>query len=239
MKDRISTLAAVVLAGVLAVGCGSTSMKALQLKNFMLNDKLVRSETDKKVLSNEIKAFRDEIEAKRKLVLSLTAERNELKKAQETKTQETDAHQQAQQALKARFVAALKDQECEVLSRGAAIVIRAHVGIFSGGIEVDKGGQKLLRAVADAIREHGGEMDVRVEGHTDDKPIQNEKFPSNWELSGARAISAMRFLTDRCGLAAERASFAGYGPYAPVVPNIDAKSREKNRRIEIVLLPGK
>lgn len=78
---------------------------------------------------------------------------------------------------------------------------------------------------------------LRVEGHTDDLPIRSALFPSNWELSTARAISVIRYLEEH-GIERERLSVAGYGEFHPLAPNDSAERRALNRRVEIVVLGG-
>jgi chemotaxis protein MotB len=78
---------------------------------------------------------------------------------------------------------------------------------------------------------------LRVEGHTDDIPIRAREFPSNWELSTARAISVIRYLEEH-GIARDRLSVAGYGEFKPLAPNDSADRRALNRRVEIVVLGG-
>jgi chemotaxis protein MotB len=78
---------------------------------------------------------------------------------------------------------------------------------------------------------------LRVEGHTDDVPIHVAQFPSNWELSTARAISVIRYLEEH-GIARDRLSVAGYGEFHPLAPNDGAERRALNRRVEIVVLGG-
>lgn len=78
---------------------------------------------------------------------------------------------------------------------------------------------------------------LRVEGHTDDVPIHSPQFPSNWELSTARAISVIQYLEEQ-GFEPERLSVAGYGEFHPFVPNDSSQSRALNRRVEIVVLGG-
>lgn len=78
---------------------------------------------------------------------------------------------------------------------------------------------------------------LRVEGHTDDVPIKSAQFPSNWELSTARAISVIRYLEDH-GIDRGRLSVAGYGEFHPFAPNDSTERRALNRRVEIVVLGG-
>ena len=77
---------------------------------------------------------------------------------------------------------------------------------------------------------------VRLEGHTDDRPIRTKKYPSNWQLSTARAIVVLQFLVNESSLPIERLSAAGYGEYQPLAPNDSVQNRAKNRRVDIVVL---
>lgn len=79
---------------------------------------------------------------------------------------------------------------------------------------------------------------LRIEGHTDDMPIHNERFPSNWELSTARALSVLRFLI-LSGVAPERLAVAGLAEYKPLQSNTTTEGRSRNRRVEIVILKKK
>jgi len=79
---------------------------------------------------------------------------------------------------------------------------------------------------------------IRVEGHTDDRPINTLQFPSNWELSAARAASVVHFLT-RLGLAPERMAAIGYGEHRPVADNAIEEGRQRNRRVTLVILGTK
>ncbi|RJP73388.1 MAG: flagellar motor protein MotB [Candidatus Abyssobacteria bacterium SURF_17] len=77
--------------------------------------------------------------------------------------------------------------------------------------------------------------DVVVEGHTDNVPIHTPEFPSNWELSTARAISVTRYFFQKGNLKAARFAVAGYGEYHPVAANDTPEGRQENRRVEILL----
>jgi chemotaxis protein MotB len=75
---------------------------------------------------------------------------------------------------------------------------------------------------------------LRVDGHTDRVPIRNAQFPSNWELSTARALSVTRFLIEQ-GIPPDRLAAAGFGEFQPIDPGTDEASRRRNRRIELKL----
>ncbi|MDK2959817.1 MAG: chemotaxis protein MotB, partial [Bacillota bacterium] len=75
-----------------------------------------------------------------------------------------------------------------------------------------------------------------VEGHTDNLPINTYRFPSNWELSTARATTVVRYLAEKHGIPPDRLSAAGYGEWRPVAPNDTPEHRAQNRRVDIVVL---
>jgi chemotaxis protein MotB len=77
---------------------------------------------------------------------------------------------------------------------------------------------------------------MSIEGHTDDRPISTAIFPSNWELSTARATEVVRLLIEEGGIAPERLSAAGYGEHRPRVPNDSPEARARNRRVDLVVL---
>ncbi|MCS7089739.1 MAG: OmpA family protein [Verrucomicrobiota bacterium] len=100
-------------------------------------------------------------------------------------------------------------------------------------------GQTILRKVASVLAGHP-ERNVLIIGHTDNLPIRpaaQHRFPSNWELSTARATAAVRFLIEQCGLHPQRLAAMGCGEYQPVADNATPEGRARNRRIEIVVLP--
>ncbi|MFY9187849.1 MAG: OmpA family protein [bacterium] len=77
---------------------------------------------------------------------------------------------------------------------------------------------------------------IRVEGHTDDLPINTYRFPSNWELSTTRATTVVKYFLEQYGLPPTQFSAAGYGEWYPVAPNDTAPNRAQNRRVDIVIL---
>ena len=110
----------------------------------------------------------------------------------------------------------------------------------SGSVEINQKGQKILLVVADSIRAHK-DQNLLVEGHTDNTPLSpalKERFPSNWELSTARAAAVVRFLQKEGQLQPERLSARGYSYYRPVASNQIKEGRHQNRRIEIILGPS-
>jgi chemotaxis protein MotB len=108
----------------------------------------------------------------------------------------------------------------------------------SGSAEIKKNGKKVLDRVAGILKKVTDKQ-VRIEGHTDNVPIGSgleAKFPTNWELSTARATTVVRYLQND-GIGPDRLSACGYSEYRPVAANNTDEGKAKNRRIEIVLIP--
>lgn len=110
----------------------------------------------------------------------------------------------------------------------------------TGQADVNEGGQKVLAQVGQSLQSLSGYA-IQVGGHTDSArvvtPATAERFPTNWELSTARATNVVRFLQERSRIAGERLVAAGFAQFRPAASNASAEGRQKNRRIEIVLLP--
>lgn len=109
----------------------------------------------------------------------------------------------------------------------------------SGSAEIKGSGKKVLERVAEILKKVT-DRQIRIEGHTDNKPIGAKiakKFPTNWELSTARATNVVRYLKEKGGIDPRYLSAAGYAEYKPVDTNDTEEGRAKNRRIEIVLIP--
>jgi chemotaxis protein MotB len=109
----------------------------------------------------------------------------------------------------------------------------------SGSIKIKPKGKEVLLTLADSFQDNKKQMIV-VEGHTDDVQIGaalQERFPTNWELSAARATSVVRFLQENGNIAPERLTASGFSYYKPVYTNVTDEGRRQNRRIEIILLP--
>jgi len=124
--------------------------------------------------------------------------------------------------------------EIGVDSRGLVVSIREAGSFPSGSAELSESARTLLAQVAAPLSELP--HPVRIEGHTDDTPIRNSRFRSNWELSTARATQVIAYLQKELGLAATRLSAAGYGEFHPRVPNDSPAARAQNRRVDLVIL---
>ena len=106
-----------------------------------------------------------------------------------------------------------------------------------GSMEINEEGKNLLLLLAESLKKDKSQHIV-VEGHTDSIPLSKglqRVYPTNWELSAARAVSVVRFLQDKGGLDPERLSIRAYSFYRPIAANDTEEGRSQNRRIEIVL----
>jgi chemotaxis protein MotB len=117
--------------------------------------------------------------------------------------------------------------------RGVSVEIDASVLFGSGDASLTGQSKETLRAVAGLLKDDTHA--IEVEGHTDDVPISNPLFPSNWELSAVRASSVVRLFIDG-GVAAARLTAVGKGANQPVASNDDAAGRARNRRVAVSIL---
>lgn len=119
--------------------------------------------------------------------------------------------------------------------RGLVVAIVTDQVLFDPGrAELQADGLAILDIIADALGETS--YDLAVEGHTDARPIATSRYPSNWELSTARATSVLRYLVDAHGLDPARMAAAGYADTRPLDPAATAEAEARNRRVEIVVL---
>mgnify|MGYP001083214324 CR=1 FL=1 len=119
--------------------------------------------------------------------------------------------------------------------RGLVLRLQSSVAFALGSAELTKEMKAFIKGICPILEALPNA--IRVEGHTDNLPIHTEEFPSNWELSAMRAVNVLRFLVGECGIDPARVSAAGYSEYRPIAPNSDEEGRQKNRRVELVLLP--
>ncbi len=128
------------------------------------------------------------------------------------------------------------DSEISVSYTDKGIVISLDESILfkSGSANINSEGLSILDNIASEILNHISNS-IRVEGHTDSDPIQNEKYPSNWELSTARSVNVLKYLIESGKILPKRLSAAGYGESKRLFPNDTPKNKSKNRRVEIVI----
>ena len=134
---------------------------------------------------------------------------------------------------------ASKDVTISKLQGKLTVNILDRVMFDSGEADLKPDGQAVMLKIAAFLAQHP-ELKIHVIGHTDNVPIRGNarlRFPTNWELSTARALAAVRFLTERAGVDPRRLGAVGYGEYRPVADNSTPEGRARNRRIAITILP--
>jgi len=126
------------------------------------------------------------------------------------------------------------DEEVSVESTARGVIVRVKGQLFfnPGTADMKQEVRPLLDEIAGIIRKNP--YSVAIEGHTDNIPIRSRRFKSNWELSAARAYSALRYLTDEQGIDSGRLSIAGFADTRPLDGNDTSEGRAKNRRVEFV-----
>ena len=117
--------------------------------------------------------------------------------------------------------------------RGLTVHVAEELGFASGSADPKAEMFRVLDTLVAILQRLP--RDIRVEGHTDDVPINTPVFRSNWHLSVARAVNVTYYLVDQ-GLDPEKVSVAGYGEFHPLVPNTSEGNRAKNRRVDIVIM---
>jgi chemotaxis protein MotB len=130
----------------------------------------------------------------------------------------------------------IERKEIELRMTPEGYVISLHeLGFFnSGDAHLLPGAADKIKRIAAVLMQYG--LDMRVEGHSDNVPIHNATFDSNWDLSTARAMVVARMLIDDAGFDPRRMSIAGYGEYHPTASNDTPEGRRANRRVDLVVV---
>ncbi len=178
----------------------------------------------KELLEEQRASAAAEAEQQRKLAQQLEEEKSALQ-----------AKSTEYQSLAASLDQEIKAGQVKLSELQGKLTVRMSAKVLfpSGSATISADGKGTLRKVADAFASIHDRI-IRVEGHTDNVPIHTARFPSNWELSAARAIAVVRFLQER-GIDPTLLGAAGYAEYQPIASNDTQEGRAENRRIEITL----
>lgn len=147
--------------------------------------------------------------------------------------------ERAQKLLEERLKREIADKEVrlEMAERGLVITFLADILFDSGKATIRSSAYSALDKVAQVLIENVEDMNVGIEGHTDNAPIKVSGWKSNWELSAQRALSVLHYIVDERGVSGDRVSAIGYGEFHPIASNDIKEGRQSNRRVEIVILP--
>jgi len=172
------------------------------------------------------------------IVKSQKGRRSDVQKIEEL-SRELDELSQTKRLLEERLDQEIKDKQVrlEMMEKGLVITFVADVLFDSGKAAIRSEAYPSLDKVAVVLKENVPELNVGIEGHTDNEPIRFSGWKSNWELSTSRALSVLHYLVNKKGIAPQRLSAIGYGEYRPVASNDTKEDRRLNRRVEVVIMP--
>jgi chemotaxis protein MotB len=171
------------------------------------------------------------------LRLELTNSQARIEALIKEKEQVTKAQHQMEDQMRTALQS--KDVTISELQGKLTVNILDRVLFASGEADLKPEGEKVLSQLASVLTQHTNRQ-VYVIGHTDNVPIRATPFSrygSNWELSTARATSAVRFLVEKAGVDPTRLAAVGYGEFHPIADNSTVEGRSRNRRIAIVIVP--
>lgn len=217
-----------------------------KLSDLTTSDHNVEAQLDEETAINS--NLRGELQRLGKNVDQMLEEKGTLAKALDDAKTRLEELRKAQTAAEARaalfqqfvqkFKAMIDAGQLKLATRNGRLVIQLPNDVLfdSGQTAIKPAGRDALLQVATVLATVPGRT-FQVAGHTDNVPIQNSRFPSNWELSTARAVEVVKLLVAQ-GVAPGELSAAGYGEFDPVASNDAPDARAKNRRIEITLQPN-
>lgn len=208
-----------------------------QRYNNLTNDKLSQSEQFSEALkkkTDELKQKSDELMVKEKLLASRENALNELKKVVARQDSITN---RLNNILRDALLGFKSDELSVYIKNGKVYVSLSDKLLFrSGSAAVETKGVEAIKVLADVLNKNN-DIDILVEGHTDNIPIKTAQYHDNWDLSAARAISIVRILTDEYKISPLRLTASGKGEFSPRATNSTPEGRASNRRTEIILSP--
>jgi chemotaxis protein MotB len=242
---------AILAVGILVSGCVSSGkytkmekakndeITALQQEKSSLEQQKTALEQQKAALEKDNAGLKDQITS---LDQHYTAAQQQVRSLQQENASILAASQQQQE----QYQALVKDLSNEVekgelqvkqYKNMLSVELAEQIFFDSGRASLKAGGKQVLKKVGEALKGYENKI-IRVVGHTDNKPVAKSlqgTYPSNWELSVARATTVVRYLQE-VGVPPERMVASGRAEYDPVAPNDTPEGRQKNRRIEIMLI---
>lgn len=196
-----------------------------------LQDKVRSTEANLVTKQQELNALREENARQQALVDELSKSKKKLEAAKADLEKKSAEYGQLASSLQSEIEQGRV--ELSELKGKLTVKMKDKILFASGSATVGKDGVAALTKVAEALRNVQGKL-IRVEGHTDNVPTTGGPWPSNWELSTARALAVVRVLQEK-GVDPTKLAAAGYGEYQPIAPNDTPEGKSLNRRIEIVL----
>jgi chemotaxis protein MotB len=235
---RVALLRSVLVPCLLAAAaCG---IPQTQYDAAVADGRKAKTECDAKIA--EMRKDNDELAAKLNAAEGRSAAADEATRAELEELRAQKAAAEARLKLFEDFLSKFRKMieagKLDITVRRGQIVLALGTDILfdMGKTEIKPDGVATLGDLADALKGISGRR-FQVAGHTDNLPIKRKEYPSNWELSTARAVEVVKLLVDK-GVKPASLSAAGYAQYDPLQSNANEKGRAKNRRIEIVIVPN-
>ena len=164
--------------------------------------------------------------------------RSDVRKIEELSAQLDDLNK-TRKLLEKRLSQEIQDKQVrlQMMEKGLVITVVGDLLFDSGKAKIRHEAYPVLDKVARVLKENVPQLNVGIEGYTDNQPIKLSSWKSNWELSTARALSVLHYLVNERRISPDRLSAIGYGEYHTVATNATKEGRQLNRRVEIVILP--
>lgn len=202
---------------------------------------LVTAEASARSLQDRVKGLEEQLDKTREEKSAIANEREQLADEVAEKEAELAKLKQTYGSLRDKLQAEIKKGDILLSEANGRIKVDLvdKVLFDSGQADLSPRGQEVLSRVAQVLKDVDDKT-INVSGHTDDSPITDKlvtKYPTNWELSVARAVNVVRYLNEQGKVPAKRLAASGYSQYHPVASNANGIGRAKNRRIEILLSP--
>jgi chemotaxis protein MotB len=230
MNRQIRIGIGILAAAFVASGCVSTG--AFEKMQADKNGEIKTLQQQKAALEQDNAALKQQSAATQQQVGSLEQEKAALLAASQQRQQQYDS------LVKSLSSEVQKGQlQVKQYQNMLSVDLAEQIFFDSGRATLKPGGKEVLKKVGEALKGYQNKV-IRVVGYTDNVPVAKSlqgTYPTNWELSVARATNVVRFLQDT-GVPPERLVASGRGEYAPVASNDTPEGRQKNRRIEIMLI---
>lgn len=197
------------------------------------------SQVDQAKAKDMSEAFTEEMMTQSYIISQL----NEQETVQNESPPVSESERQKLEALKAELDAKLQSENLaasittSIDKRGLVISFNNAIIFEPGSAAIKKENEDTLLEISDMI--HVMDNYIRIEGHTDNIPMNSDLFPSNWDLSSARAVNVVRLFVNNANASPEKLIAVGYGEYRPIADNATEEGRAKNRRIDIIVLSEK
>jgi chemotaxis protein MotB len=209
----------------------SAKLAALEAERKTLTERVTANEASLGAKQTDLRNAQAKLAEQQALIDELSKHKKKLEQAKEELEKKSSEYERLASSLKSEIDTG--KIELSELRGKMTVKMKDKILFASGSATLGKEGKEALDKVAQAFKGLQGKV-VRVEGHTDNVPTGGGAFPTNWDLSTARALAVVRFLQER-GVDPTILAAAGYGEHQPVAPNDTPEGRSLNRRIEIVL----